>query len=74
MLKNYNFEDYEKGGGVAVIDDQLVEYEDFCAFGDIAIYNVNSIHGVNEVDLNRTFVQRSSTGRYSRLVTLYKEL
>ena len=66
--------DYEKGGGVAVIDDQLVEYEDFCDFGDIAIYNVNTIHGVNEVDLHRPFVQRSAAGRYSGLVTLYKEM
>ena len=48
--------DYEKGGGVAVIGDQMVEYEDFCNFGDIAIYNVNTIHGVNEVDLHRPFV------------------
>ena len=66
--------DYEKGGGVAVIGDQMVEYEDFCNFGDIAIYNVNTIHGVNEVDLHRPFVQRSAAGRYSGLVTLYKEM
>ena len=74
LVMSKKFEDYEKGGGVAVIDDQLVEYEDFCAFGDIAIYNVNTIHGVNEVDLHRPFVQRSSAGRYSGLVTLYKEM
>ena len=52
----------------------FVEYEDFCAFGNIAFCNVNTIHGINEVDLHPPLVQRSSTGRYSRLVTLYKEI
>ena len=28
-MMSKKFEDYEKGGGVAVIDDQLVEYDDF---------------------------------------------
>ena len=57
-----------------MIDGKLVEYEDFCEFGDIAIYDVSTVHGVNEVDLDEAFYQRSSRGRYSGLVTLYKQI
>lgn len=66
--------DFQSGGGVAMVDGELVEYEDFCEFGDIAIYDVSTVHGVNEVDLDRPFHQRSSNGRYSGLVTLYKQI
>ena len=33
------------GGGVAMVGGELVEYEDFCEFGDIAIYDVSTVHG-----------------------------
>ena len=66
--------DFQNGGGVAMVGGELVEYEDFCEFGDIAIYDVSTVHGVNEVDLDRPFQQRSSSGRYSGLVTLYKQI
>lgn len=64
--------DYDIGGGCAMLDGKLTEYEDFSEFGDIAIYNSSTIHGVNEIDLHKPFRQRSSTGRYSGLATLYK--
>ncbi len=64
---------FDKGGGVAMLDGSLVEYEDYTKIGDIVIYDVNTIHGVNEIDLHRPFLQRSRTGRYSGLVTLYKD-
>ena len=65
--------DFDKGGGTAMIDGKFEEYENFAELGDIAVYDVNTIHGVNEVDLHKPFRQRSSGGRYSGLVTLYKE-
>jgi len=74
LVMSEKHKDFQTGGGVAMMNGQLVEYEDHCLFGDIAIYNVNTIHGVNEVDLNMPFVQRSSSGRFSGLVTLYKEI
>lgn len=66
--------DFETGGGVAVVDGKPIIYEDFTEVGDIAIYNVNTIHGVAEIDSHKPFVQRSGNGRYSGLVTLYKQL
>lgn len=72
LIMSQKGRDFKTGGGLAMVDDNLIEYEDFSDFGDIAIYNVQTVHGVNEVDLNLPFKQRSSDGRYSGLVTLYK--
>jgi hypothetical protein len=66
--------DYETGGGFAVIDDKIVVYEDFAEVGDIAVYNAATEHGCMEIDTHRPFLQRSGEGRYSGLVTLYKNL
>ena len=67
-------EDFETGGGVAVIDGTSVEYEDYTELGDIAIYDALSEHGVNDVDSHIPYTQRSGRGRYSGLATLYKSL
>lgn len=63
---------YDIGGGCAMLDGKLIEYEEFSQFGDIAIYNSSKIHGVNEIDLNKPFRQRSGTAHYRGLVKFYK--
>lgn len=50
---------------------KLSEYEDFNEFGDIAIYNSSTMLGVNEIDFNLAYRQRSGTGSYSDVVTVY---
>jgi hypothetical protein len=66
--------DYETGGGFAVIDGKTTVYEDFTEVGDIAVYNSATEHGCLEIDTHKPFAQRSGHGRFSGLVTLYKNL
>lgn len=74
LIMSQKGSDFSEGGGVVAVNGQLLEYENFAEFGDIVVYDVNTIHGVNEVDLNRPFHQRSCAGRYSGLVTLYRDM
>ena len=71
-LLTQKFEDFEKGGGIALINKDIVEYENFAIRGDIVIYDSNSIHGVKDIDTHLKFEQRSIKGRISGLATLYE--
>ena len=64
--------DYKIGGGTTTYKNKLVEYENFTKPGDIVVYDSRTIHGVNTIDPDKPFIQRSGNGRYSGLVTLYK--
>jgi hypothetical protein len=66
--------DFKTGGGTVTYKNKLIEYENYTKPGDILIYDSRTIHGVNTIDPHKKFIQRSGNGRYSGLVTLYKEL
>ena len=67
-------EDFYKGGGFAVINNEILEYEEYTERGDIAIYDSLTEHGVADIDSDKKYIQRSGAGRYSGLVSLYKSL
>jgi hypothetical protein len=64
--------DFKTGGGTVTYKNKLVEYEDYTKPGDILVYDSRTVHGVNTIDPDKPFIQRSGRGRYSGLVTLYK--
>ena len=72
VLMTQKFEDFNKGGGIALINDEIVEYEDFANRGDIVIYDSHTLHGVKDIDPHLPYNQRSIEGRISGLVTLYE--
>ena len=64
--------DFETGGGFFESDGTRYYYEEGCQIGDIVIYSGATVHGVADIDLHRTFDNRSSGGRLAGFVTLYR--
>jgi len=65
--------DFESGGGFFELNDIRYYYEEFCELGDIVIYSGATVHGVGDIDLHKTFDNRSLGGRFSGFVTIYKK-
>ncbi len=65
--------DYKKGGGYFVLDGERIYYDAFLQPGTIVIYNTRIFHGVEEVDPDIAFRQDSLSGRFSGLVTMYRD-
>ena len=65
--------DYHKGGGYFVLEGERVYYDSFLEIGTIVIYNTKIFHGVEEVDPDIAFRQDSLSGRFSGLVTMYRD-
>lgn len=63
---------FEKGGGYMVHEGKRVILEDFSQIGDIAIYNGQTLHGVEAIDRHRSFHHLEAKGRFSGLVTFYR--
>ena len=74
IIMSQKGEDFDVGGGVVQIGEKLYEYEDFGERGDIVIYDGSTLHGVNDIDPHLPYNQRSGSGRYSGLATLYKDM
>ena len=66
--------DFQTGGGFVELGGERVIYEDYCEPGDIVIYDATTMHGVADIDVQEPFRQDSLAGRYSGLVTLFKDL
>ncbi|WP_157955137.1 hypothetical protein [Halomonas denitrificans] len=65
--------DYQKGGGYFVLEGERVYYDAFLELGTIVVYNTRIFHGVEEVDPGVAFRQDSFSGRFSGLVTMYRD-
>jgi len=66
--------DFETGGGFAEVAGERVAYEDYAHKGDVVIYDVSTVHGVDDVDTHKPYRQGTLDGRMSALVTLYKSM
>lgn len=66
--------DFHSGGGFVELGGERVIYEDYCEPGDIVIYDATTVHGVADIDVTEPFRQDSLAGRFSGLVTLFKDL
>ena len=65
--------DFETGGvDFSNSDGTRYYYEEGCLVGDIVIYSGATVHGVADIDLHRTFDNRSCSGRLAGFVTLYR--
>ena len=65
--------DFETGGGFFEVDGARYYYEEGCDIGDIVIYSGATVHGVADIDLHKTFDNRTCRGRLAGFVTLYRE-
>ena len=65
--------DFETGGGFFEVDGERFYYESECELGDIIIYSGLTVHGVEDIDLEKTFDSRTAEGRFAGFVTLYKQ-
>ena len=66
--------DYQDGGGFATLGGKQYFYEAEAEYGDIAIYDGATVHGVADIDPELPFDQKSSSGRMVAFVTLYKDI
>jgi hypothetical protein len=65
--------DFSTGGGFFEVDNKRIFYEEYCELGDIVIYSGATVHGVEDIDLHKTFDTTKTDGRFAGFVTLYKE-
>ncbi|GGY06550.1 hypothetical protein GCM10007160_37640 [Litchfieldella qijiaojingensis] len=66
--------DYKKGGGYFENNGGRIYYDAFLELGSIIIYNTKIFHGVEEIDPHLPFRQSCLNGRFSGLVTMYRDL
>lgn len=64
--------DFATGGGFFEVGGERYYYEAACELGDIVIYSGETVHGVADIDLDKTFDPRRFAGRLAGFVTLYK--
>ena len=67
--------DFEQGGAfVDKNEDERVYLEDVLSPGDIAIYNGETVHGVEDIDPHRKLSLDTLNGRLAGFVSLYKKM
>lgn len=74
MAMSKKGEDFEKGGGFATIKGQKYYFEEDVDYGDIVIYDGRTVHGVDDIDPDKSFNQNKIGGRIVAFVTLYKDI
>jgi len=67
--------DFEQGGAfVDKNEDERLYLEDLLSPGDIAIYNGETVHGVEDIDPHRKLALDTINGRLAGFVSLYKKM
>jgi len=66
--------DFERGGGFFEENGERYYFEEYCELGDIAIYDGNTLHGVDPVDPHKRLDLNSINGRMAGFVSFYKDL
>lgn len=72
LIMNKKGEDFNSGGGIIKIEDEIIFYEDYLDVGDLVIYNGRSLHGVYNIDEDKQLNLDTFNGRSSLLVSLFK--
>ncbi|MDG0965432.1 MAG: hypothetical protein P8O23_10220 [Opitutales bacterium] len=68
-------QDFEQGGAfVDKNEDERLYLEDLLSPGDIAIYNGETVHGVEDIDPHRKLTLDTINGRLAGFVSLYKKM
>ena len=66
--------DFESGGAFVEVNNDKIFFEKEFALGDIIIYDERTIHGVDEIDINKNLDLDNICGRLTAFVSLYKNL
>ena len=66
--------DFESGGAFVEVNNNKIFFEKEFALGDIIIYDERTIHGVDEIDINKNLDLDNICGRLTAFVSLYKDL
>jgi len=71
MLLTQRGVDFQSGGGYARQDSKKVDWEADANTGDIVIYDGNSKHGVESIDINESIQLEKLEGRLFAISTPY---
>ncbi len=66
--------DFEQGGAFIEINGEKIIFEKEFEVGDIIIYDENTMHGVDEIDIHKNLNLDSICGRLTAFVSIYKNM
>jgi len=66
--------DFKSGGAFVEVKDKKIFFEKEFDLGDIIIYDERTVHGVDEIDINKNLDLDNVCGRITAFVSLYKNL
>ncbi len=66
--------DFESGGAFVEIEGKKIIFEKEFDIGDIIIYDEETLHGVDEIDIKKNLNLDSICGRITAFVSLYKDI